>query len=73
MGSRWEDCTNEGKDHSFSREGYGDSLLRFAKNNPYQLFGKYYRYILFILIGPSENGAATKMSTIGPLKHSFPS
>ena len=40
MGSQWAVCTKEGEDRSFSREGYGDRLLRFARNNLYQLFQK---------------------------------
>jgi hypothetical protein len=40
MGSQLGVCTIKGKDHSFSREDYGNSVLGFARNNPYQLFGK---------------------------------
>ena len=40
MGCQWGFCTKEGKEHSVSREGCGDCLLGFAKNNLHRLFGK---------------------------------
>jgi hypothetical protein len=33
MGSQWGVSTQKGENRSFSREGYGDSLLGFTRNN----------------------------------------
>jgi hypothetical protein len=40
MGSHWGVCTKEGEDRSFNREGYGISLLGFARNNPLTIWKK---------------------------------
>lgn len=58
----------------FGREGYGDCLLGFSRNNLYWVSRKgssHYRSILFIVIRLFENRVARKMSTIGVQKNPF--